>query len=360
MSLAAALPVASEPNARRRSLSVPGVRLRGVVAATPAAVVDNAAFAERFGEAAVRDVCKMTGVEHRRWAAEGQTTSDLCLAAAERLLERLGWTPDSVDALIFVSQTPDQRLPATACGLHGRLGLAPHCQAFDVGLGCSGYVYGLWLAAALVNAGCRRVLLMAGDTSSRMVDPHDRATAMLFGDAGSASAIEATPAHAPTLFQLGTDGSGAGHLIVPGGGFRGPGAQTRIAASGDPDHLLMDGGEVFGFTLRAVPAMVRAVLEDAELGLDALDALVLHQANSFMLRHIVKKLGLPPERAPINIDRFGNTSSASIPLVMATDLAERLVARGGRVLMAGFGVGYSWGAALMELAPLDCAELLVA
>lgn len=290
----------------------------------------------------------MTGVETRYYAASNQTAGDLCLSAARLLLVRMDWRENTIDALIFVSQTPDQRLPATACALHGNLSLGPHCQAFDVSLGCSGYVYGLWLAAALITAGCRRVLVLAGDTSSRLVDPMDRTTALLFGDAGSATALEADPAAAPVHFVLGTDGAGARHLAIAGGGFRKPAGA---------DTLVMNGAEVFGFTLRAVPALVRATLERAGQTMDDVDIFALHQANRFLLRHIGKKLSIDPARMPINIDRYGNTSSASIPLLMCTDLAAQLTQGSHRVMLAGFGVGFSWAAASMHLVPLVCAEL---
>ncbi|THD64088.1 3-oxoacyl-ACP synthase III family protein [Phenylobacterium sp.] len=338
--------------------SVPGVALRGVVSCVPARRVTNDYFKTRFSDDDIADVIKMIGVEARHWAADGQTTADLCRAAAGRLLERLAWEPSSVDALIFVSQTPNQRLPATSCELHADLGLAPACQAFDVALGCSGYTYGLWLAAAMINAGCRRVLLLAGETSSRIVDPADRGTALLFGDAGTATALEASPGATPMHFVLGTDGTGAQNLIVQGGGFRAIAPDARRAEGYDPEQLFMDGGAVFSFTLKAVPALVRDTLSRAEATSDDIDALVLHQANRFMLNHIAKKVGVGPERTPINIDRFGNTSSATLPLVLSTDLAERLMKEPMRLMLAGFGVGYSWGGVYMTAGPLGCAETI--
>lgn len=340
--------------------AVDGVALRGVVSAVPRRAVGNAVYAEQFGEAAVAEVVKMIGVEERRIVADGQTTADLCFAAAERLLAALDWPADSVDGLIFVSQTPDYRLPATACSLHGRLGLASHAQAFDVGLGCSGYTYGLWLAASLTKAGLRRVLILAGDTISRLVAPGDRATALLFGDAGSATAVEADAAAPAMHFRLGSDGSGARHLIVPEGAFRSRETDPRWAEGFDPACLFMDGAEVFTFTLKAVPALVRDTLADAGLTPTEVDAYALHQANRFMLRHLAKKIGAGEERVPINIDRFGNTSSATIPLLLTTDLAERVTSAPSRLMLVGFGVGFSWGAALIETAPLAVAETIEA
>lgn len=351
-------PLTTQSGQGAPGFALSGVRLAGVVSAAPARRIDNAHFTDRFGDDAVRDVTKMTGVETRYWVSPGQTTADLCEAAAGRLLERLQWPADSIDALIFVSQTPDQRLPATACVLQARLGLPRHCQAFDVGLGCSGYVYGYWLASALVNAGLSRVLLLAGETSSRLLDPDDRGTALLFGDAGAATAIARDPQAPATTFVLGTDGGGAANLIVPAGGFRDPAPDPRRPDSFDPAHLYMDGGEVFAFTLRAVPRLVADLLSHAGCSVAEVDAFVLHQANRFMLNHLAKKIGARPEQTPINIDRFGNTSSATLPLVLTTDLAERLTAGPMRLALVGFGVGYSWGAALLQTDRLGCAETL--
>jgi len=166
------------------------MRIAGVVSCVPSRRIDNTVFTERFGEAAVNDVVKMIGVQTRYWTDANTTTADLCYQAAARLLEGVAWAHDTIDGLIFITQTPDYRLPATACDLHGRLGLKPTCVAFDVNLGCSGYVYGLWLASTLLQSSCRRVLLLVGDTSSKLIDPEDRSTAILFGDAGTATAIE--------------------------------------------------------------------------------------------------------------------------------------------------------------------------
>lgn len=340
---------------RAPGLVVPGVALRGVACALPERCVENGEFVERLGEKPVADVTALTGVATRYWAAPSQTASDLCFTAADRVLANLDWQRDSIDALIFVSQTPDQRMPATACILHGKLGLAQRCQAFDVNLGCSGYVCGLWLAAGLISAGCRRVLMLSGDTSSRLIDPGDRSTALLFGDAGSASALERDDAARDVHFVLGSDGAGAPHITIAGGGYR---PEPDGVSAGD--CLQMDGAAVFGFTLTVVPAMIREVLENAGRTVSDIDFFALHQANRFILRHIAKKLAIPADRLPINIERFGNTSSASIPLVLCTDLAPRLTADPADIVLGGFGVGLSWGAALFSGLQLQCAELVTA
>lgn len=337
-----------------------GARIAGLVSCVPRRTLDNAGFAAAFGEKAVDDVVKLIGVQSRRQVEPGVTTRDLCRAAGARLLEQLGWAPDSVDAILFVSQTPDYRLPATACALQAELGASPACIAFDVNLGCSGYPYGLWLAMSMVQGGAaRRVLLAVGDTISRIVDPQDRATALLFGDAGTVTAIEAGGEGDLAHFILGTDGRGAHNLIVPQGGFRDPvpGGDARLDGR-KLDALYMDGGEIFNFTLRAVPPLVARTFEFADAPMEAHDAFLFHQANLFMLKHLAKKAKLAPEKTPTNIDRFGNTSSASIPLLMTTELAARLSAGPARLAMFGFGVGYSWASASLAAGPLRVCETI--
>ncbi|CDG82579.1 3-oxoacyl-ACP synthase III family protein [Janthinobacterium agaricidamnosum] len=337
---------------------IANLAVRGLVCALPRTEIDNASLHDKFGADGVADVCKMIGVDTRRRAVPEQTSADLCQAAAQDLLEGLKWTADSVDALIFISQTPDYTLPATACALHGRLGLDPACAAFDVNLGCSGYAYGLWLAARLLDGlAVRRVLLLVGDTISKTVDPDDRATALLFGDAGSATALEFDDNAAPAHFILGTDGSGERHLMMPASGYRRYLGDDARLAQRDPACLYMDGGEIFNFTLKSIPPLVQDLLALAERPREQVDAFLFHQANTFMLKHIIKKAKIAPERAPLNMARFGNTSSASIPLLIADQL-QHGAAHGMTLAMFGFGVGYSWAAALLELPPLAVNRII--
>lgn len=338
-----------------------GARVAGVVSCLPTRQVLNPEFEATLGQQAVEDVVKMIGVHARHWVDADTTASDLCLRAGQRLLEQLKWSADSVDALIFLSQTPDYRLPATACVLHGALQMRPGTIAFDVNLGCSGYPYALWLGMMMVQSGAaRRVLLAVGDTISKTVDPQDRSTALLFGDAGTMTAIEATTDDlGASHFILGTDGQGARQLIIPNGATKQHQASDDERwASRDLTCLFMDGGEVFKFTLQAVPALIESCLSASGRAAGEHDAFLFHQANAFMLKHLIKKTKLPAERVPINIDRYGNCSCASIPLLMTTDLADRL--RNGPMTLAmfGFGVGYSWAGASVPMAPLQCAETI--
>lgn len=337
-----------------RAAIVSGARVAGVVACVPSLRVTNERFAERFGDG-VAEVTKMTGVQQRHWVEDGVTASDLCCAAGARLLAGLGWEADTVDALVFISQTPDYRLPATAISLQARMGLRPGVIAFDVNLGCSAYPYGLWLATMMVSSGAaRRVLLAVGDTSSRVIDPADRATALLFGDAGAVTAVEATDDAGPSAFVLGSDGRGANNLIIPKGAFR----TDDHASPNDPEKLFMDGGEIFTFTLKAVPPLVADTLTLSETTIDDYDGFLFHQANTFMIRHLAKKSKLPADKVPINIDRYGNTSSATIPLLIADDLASRLREERLKLALFGFGVGYSWASASLDMGPFACVETI--
>lgn len=344
-----------------REVTTGGARIAGVVACVPSLALENSHFHGQFGETGVNEVIKMIGVQTRRRADAATTTRDLCRAAGKHLLTSLDWAPDSIDALIFVSQTPDFRLPATACALQDDLGISVNCIAFDINLGCSGYPYALWLGMTMVQTGAaRRVLLAVGDTVSKMVDHGDRATALLFGDAGTVTAIEADSASLSTAhFILGTDGRGAANLVVPQGGFKSytEGLDPRLTER-DPACLYMDGGEIFNFTLRAVPPLVARTFEFAGRAVGDYDAFLFHQANLFMLKHLAKKAKLPADKVPTNIDRFGNTSSASIPLLMATDLAQQLRDGATTIAMFGFGVGYSWAAASLTVGPLAVAETI--
>jgi 3-oxoacyl-[acyl-carrier-protein] synthase-3 len=339
--------------------SVTGARVAGVVACVPTRKVGNEEFVPVFGEEGVSEVTKVVGVKERRWAAPHQTTADLCCASAERLLADLAWDRKTISALIFVSQTPEFRLPATACELQHRLGIGSGCAAFDVNLGCSGYTYGLWLSMTLAaQQSGGRVLLLVGDTISKIVDFTDRATATVFGDAGSATAVEADPSAPEAFFVFGTDGGGSRRLIVADGAYRVAAALPESFGNRDRTRLFMDGPEIFNFTLKVVPSCVREVCDFSGVCSDEVDYFLLHQANAFMLRHLSKKMKLDSAKVPINIDQFGNVSSASIPLLIASTVRDGVLERDTQMLLAGFGVGFSWCAAVMRLSGVKVIELI--
>ena len=343
-----------------RNIHVTGSKVVGVVSCVPKKEVSNEYFHSTFTEQGVTDVIKMIGVQTRRWVDENVSTGDLCLAAGKKLLNDLNWDPSTIDALIFISQTPDYRLPSTALTLQREMKISQRCIAFDINLGCSGYPYALWLGMTMIQSGAAsRVLLAVGDTVSKIVDPRDRATAMLFGDAGSMTAIESTTSEDQAFFILGSDGKGANNLIIPKGGFKDY-SKANDARLKDKNSacLYMDGGEIFNFTLKTIPTLVNETIEFAGLTLASYDYLLFHQANLFMLKHLAKKIKCPDEKFPININQFGNTSCASIPLLITTDLSKNFTKQSAQVGMFGFGVGYSWASVSIDLSNLKVAELI--
>lgn len=310
---------------------------------------------------------KTIGLDRRRVVDEGVTAADLCCAAAIRLLEKSGLAVGEVDAVIFVTQTPDYPQPCNAAVVHGKLGLPTDCAALDVNLGCSGYVYGLWLAHMMVSVGgCQRVLLLAGDTISRLAHSKDRTVAPIFGDGGSATLVERCAVDSPSWFSLETDGSGYDKLIVPAGGARTPcSAETAIAHEDEAgnlrtaEHLFMDGAEIFNFSIQVEPRAVRELLEYAELEIEGVDHFVFHQANRYILTNIAKRLKIDLEKVPMRtVERYGNQSSASIPSAICGELSELVLGGSRRLLLSGFGVGLSWASAVVDLTELSVCEIV--
>lgn len=345
--------------------AISGVRISGICSAVPEQVVSNGDIAEHISAEEAKKIVKNTGVRQRRVVPSEMCTSDLCAHAAERLLDELDWNRKEIGALVYVTQTPDFLLPATGCSLQHRLSLGTDCAVFDVNLGCSGYVYGLWVISNLMK--CSKIqkgLILAGDTISRICSTLDRSTWPLFGDAGTATALE-LEARAPEMsFVLGTDGGGEENLIVPGRAFRkkrleelnlGGSSGKEIRTERD---LFMDGAEIFTFTLKRVPKLVENVLVKAKWALEEVDYAVFHQANKFILEHLRKKLKIPAERFPTALEHYGNTSSASIPLTINSELQSVLTAKPCRMVLAGFGVGYSWAGAAISFKPLVLPDIV--
>ncbi len=332
---------------------MPTARIESVFTYVPDTALRNPELAERWDSWSAEEIEEKTGIRERRIAGPEECSSDLAAAAAERLFASHPDSRQEIDYVLFCTQTPDHFLPATACLLQERLGLSRATGAIDFNQGCSGYVVGLSLAKGLIESSqAKSVLLLTGETYSKLVHPLDRTVATLFGDAGSATLITAS-ASEPGLgnFVFGTDGRGAGSLIVPAGAFRSPPSGETCIETEDgkgnvrsEQNLFMDGPEIFRFAITAVPRTVRNLLKKAELSLDDVDFLVLHQANKFMLDHVVKRLRIDPEKCPYEFAMYGNTVSCSIPLVLNDLNAKGCLARGQRLILVGFGVGYSWAA----------------
>lgn len=327
-----------------------GARLAGVASAVPSLEFDNVRDTQQFDQTEVKKVVALAGVKARRVTKGGLCTSDLCLAAAKDLLAGLGWVADSIDALIFVTQSPDYFLPGSSSLMHRDLGLSQHCAVFDVGLGCSGYPYGLWLANMMIQTGgAKRVLLLHGDTPSLFTDENDRSTYLLFGDGGTATAIEASVTESSWGFCLYSDGAGCTDLIIPGGGFRNPKPENERDC-----RLYMNGPNLFNFTVTRVPELIEETLKLMNLGVDDTDLFFFHQSNQFIMKHIAKKCGLTAEKTPIILDRFGNIGGASIPLTITQYLAQRKNESSElnapiKAMLLGYGVGLSWGSAFIEI-----------
>lgn len=328
---------------------IPGIQIKGIVSSVPSRQFDNLKDTSGFTEDEVRKVVGMAGVKSRRMAGDSVCSSDLCQAAAESLLEKIGWERDSVDALIMVTQSPDYFLPSTACVLQMKLGLPNTCAAFDVGLGCSGYPYGLWLGALMLSqGGMKRALLLHGETPARFADESDRSVSLLFGDAGSATALEVDDSAGadPWSFILHTDGSGYEDLIIRGGGFR-----ERFPSDPRKHFVEMNGANIFTFSIKRVPSIIQDTLELAGLKKEDVDYYILHQSNRFIIRHLTKKLEIPDTKVPMTLGDYGNSGGPSIPLTIANGGLNRPSGHPLTLMLVGYGVGLSWGSALIKLAP---------
>lgn len=325
--------------------SIEGVRIAGIASCVPPRVEDNLSDDLGFDPVEVRKVVQMAGVKTRRVVDAHTTAADLCHAAAKRLLGELNWAPETITGLIFVTQSPDYLLPSTSCVVHRWLGLPDSCAAFDVGLGCSGYPYGLYLAASMMRSGGhQRILMLHGETPSLFVSPDDHATRLLFGDAGSATAIEGDVGSPAMHFCLHTDGAGFDGLIIRGGGFR----DRRPA---DPRDLCvtMDGAGIFNFTIKRVPPLVEEALALSGKPIEGIDAFVFHQSNRFIMKHLAKKCGLPDERVPMTIETMGNCGGPSVPVTLTQTYGGAPRAKSLQTMLLGYGVGLSWGAAVVSL-----------
>ena len=323
---------------------IDGIRIAGVSTCVPARAVDNLECGKDFGADEVRKVVAMAGVQKRHVVDPGVTAADLCFEAAAALIERLGWERESIDGLILVTQSPDYFLPSSSCMVHKWLGLADTCAAFDIGLGCSGYPYGLYLASTMLKAGGhRRILMLHGETPSLFPGPEDHATTLLFGDAGSATALEMSDDNAPpSFFALHTDGSGYDGLIIRGCGFR-----DRNPQNPRDRFLVMDGAGIFNFTIKRVPPLIQNTLAFAGLSASDIDWFLFHQSNRFIMKHLAKKCALPEAKVPMILDRFGNSGGPSVALALTQGVRE--LEKATRVMALGYGVGLSWSAAVASL-----------
>lgn len=346
---------------------VPNIKIAGIAACVPETVFQNKDY-DWISEKERNTLIKIIGVEKKRHANKGTTTSDLCFDAASKLIDDLKWDKSEIDLLIFVSQSRDYIIPATAGLLQDRLSLSKTCIAFDISLGCSGYVYGLSIIGSMMATGAiKKGLLLTGDISTLNTSYKDKSAFPLFGDGGTATAVELNVGAPSMKFNLQTDGSGYDAIIIPDGGIRNfaekeTSFEYHKVSEGiyqNNLNIILDGIKVFNFSLREVKPNILKLLKEYDLSTEDIDYLVLHQANLLMNETIKKQLKIPSEKVPYSLKEYGNTSSASIPLTIVTALREKVTTDKFSMLLSGFGVGLSWGSVMLEMDNIVCPPLLI-
>ena len=341
-------------------LSYNGVGIKAMAAAVPHHVINNYEYTEFFPKEQVKEVVDKVGVFERRFADEKTCSSDLCYAAAEKLFSDNDVNREEIDLLIFISQTPDYRMPATSITLQHRLGLSNSCIAFDINLGCSAFMYGLSVAFGMMQTGnIRKALILDGETRSKVYSPRDRRSAFIFGDGGVAALIECDEKFGTSYFSLNSDGSRADLIMMPAGGYRKmSSAETVVEKIIDEygnmrseEQGYMNGADVFNFVIREIPRDIKKTLAYAGMSADSFDYIVFHQANNFINSFIAKKMKLDSSKIPSTIAKYGNTSSVSVPLTIVSELKDRL--NGSKnLLLSAFGVGMTWATGIVPF--VDC------
>ena len=347
--------------------NIHNVRMTGVSACVPKEVVHSEDF-PFFDKEGAEVFNNTVGIRERRLGPDSLCASDMCQAAAEKLLAELGWEKESVDMLVFESVTGDYKTPPTSCLLQDRLGLSEDCFCVDIPMGCCGCMYAMNVAANMLsNGNIRRALLLIGDTALRMGSMQDKSRVPLFGDMGTAIALEYDPSAQPIMIDFHTLGSGYKALMTPHGGYRHPITEESFVQEDygngiirAPKDTLIDGLAVFTFAISKPAKTVANLMEELHIDKDNdIDYYLIHQANKLIVDRLVKKLKLPAEKVPYNLEEFGNTGGASVPGLMVTRLREQLQQEGNkRLLCSSFGLGLSWGTMLLNVEKLVIPELI--
>lgn len=321
---------------------IDNVTIRAISSWLPENIVEMTSFYSLYGEAEVNSIVKTTGVERVRIADNDMTSSDMCVKAAEILFEQEQFDRSLIDGIVFVSQTTDWILPATSISLQDRLGLLKDVVCIDIHYGCSGYIYGLFQAASWIACGaCENVLVLAGDTTSRMINPNDKSLRMVFGDCGTASII--SKGTGKMGFHIQSDGSGSDRLIVPAGGFRLPISEKTSVLEWDEDKngrtqndLFMDGLAIFNFAITKVHKQVNTLIEEMGWQKEDIGFYGLHQANEFMVNYVRKKLKVDEKIVPVNVRNYGNTGPATLPLLLSDVCSGLNTYDLSKTIMSGF------------------------
>lgn len=346
--------------------TIPNVKISGIAACVPKNIeknIDSSLFSN-IDDA--NKFIKTTGIAEKRVSTDDFTSADLCYFAAEKLISNLNWDKEDIDCLIFITQTPDYIVPATSCILQNRLGLSKECHSFDVTLGCSAWVYGLSIMGSLISSGnFKKALLLVGETTTKTKSKKDKSTYPLFGDAGSATAMEYHQGSTGFKVHSGTDGSKFEAINIPDGGFRN---QTKLESLEmikveegiirNKLQYIMDGAAVFTFTITTIPKSISSLMEKNQIKNENIDFLLLHQANKMIVDKVSSKLKFEENRVPVSYDKFGNTSCASIPLTMVTKISSELITKKLNLIACGFGSGLSWATAYFETNSIVCPDLI--
>jgi 3-oxoacyl-[acyl-carrier-protein] synthase-3 len=343
-------------------LTLNNIAIRAIAACVPPKRIFSRDLHYLIPAEEVEKTINSIGIKERRETERDVCASDLCFKAAEKLLKDNNIDRNSIDVLLFLSQLPDYKIPATAPILQQRLGLPKTTAALDLSLGCSGYVYGLATAMSFANTNdINRVLLLVGETFTKIVNKYDKVNAPLYGDAGTATLIEKSES-TKTLITLYSDGTSKNSVIIKAGEARMPATADNLQAKEQEEgnirsdnEVYMDGMDVFNFALSVVPKSIKEICNLANVELNDVDKLILHQANKFMTDFIVKRLKYPLEKASYCLDKYGNTSSASIPLTISSELAGQ---KPEKVILCGFGAGLSWGTAFVNLEKCNISPVI--
>lgn len=334
--------------------------------AVPSHIIENLKYTEFFPQEQVNEVVEKVGVYERRFADAQTCSSDLCFAAAQKLFADNDIDRSEIDLLVFISQTQDYRMPATACTLQHRLGLPNSCIAFDINLGCSAFIYGMSVVYSMMQqSGLRKALILDGETRSKVYGPRDRRSAFIFGDGGVAALVERDEKFGETTLSLNSDGSRADLIMIKAGGYRHPSTPNTLKERvvdeygnmRSEEQGYMKGGDVFNFVIREIPRDLKKALAESGKTVEELDYIVFHQANNFINSYIAKKMKLDVNKIPHTIEKFGNTSSVSVPLTIVSELRGKLEGE-KTLMMSAFGVGMTWASAVASFVDTKISEIV--
>ncbi len=343
-----------------------GVGITAIAGAIPKHVIKNLEYTEYFPKDQVKEVVEKVGIYERRFADEQTCSSDLCFAAAQKLITDNNIERNEIDLLVFVSQTQDYRMPATSITLQHRLGLKQSCIAFDLNLGCSAFIYGMSVVYSMVQAGnIRKALILDGETRSKVYSPRDRRSAFIFGDGGVAALVERNEKIGKTTLSMNSDGSRADLIMIKAGGYRHMSTpetlKERIVDEygnmRSEEQGYMKGGDVFNFVIREIPRDIKKTIAESGKTSEEIDYFVFHQANNFINSYIAKKMKLDITKIPHTIEKYGNTSSVSVPLTIVSELKGKLDGK-NTLMMSAFGVGMTWATGVVSFVDTKISDII--